>query len=672
MASYKSLNTFEGQSFGNSGSGRSQSSRRNFGSMGSLFDSNNNSNHTHHTNHHESSRSGTSPLDEGLDEGSHSIRQRTHYRPRVESSNAALLDDPLTQPHSFSAIAHSSSVAEMMSTSILVREHSLALGNLERKQSFDLSGSTPLPTTAAAIAAAASLGVVGMNMQQHSEASPSWVTASEAPSSLRTDIAATADAVEPPPSQQQQQQAAAPQSLQEQEQLPSNAVVYPPGHPLAAHRQTDKPDRSPPSGLSLLLRPRNLAGGNGSMATGSQAGTGSVNSISGEGMNELYGNHAAFATAVMGGAATLEGTRSPSIFPSTTGPFFGDDTNAVDGEEAGQGAKRSGIIHSISGLFSGSIGRAKGSETARLLRDQGEDMTGGATTYGSSNHRHGRNQSAMSSSASDHLWANELSTAPHWKQNLVHTCLVEPLGYIPAVLVGLLLNLLDAVTFGMIIFPLNMAPFQALGPDGISMFFVSCIISQLTYSLGGSIFKGATGGMMIEVVPFLHLMAEKVVERVGVENRAEVLATTIMSFAISSLMTGAVFMALGAFKLGSLVAFFPRHILVGCIGGVGWFLFVTGIEISSRMTTALTYTFATLQFLFRDMHTAFLWTSALALAILLRLLQYRIRHPFLVPLFFLAVPLVFYGVVAIGGYDLETLRDQGWIFSMPKDDAPGW
>lgn len=59
---------------------------------------------------------------------------------------------------------------------------------------------------------------------------------------------------------------------------------------------------------------------------------------------------------------------------------------------------------------------------------------------------------------------------------------------------------------GMIIFPLNVAPFQDLGPDGISMFFVSCIVSQLVISLGGSAFKGGNGSMMIEVVPFLHIM----------------------------------------------------------------------------------------------------------------------------------------------------------------------
>jgi SulP family sulfate permease len=33
---------------------------------------------------------------------------------------------------------------------------------------------------------------------------------------------------------------------------------------------------------------------------------------------------------------------------------------------------------------------------------------------------------------------------------------------------------------------------------------------------------------------------------------------------------------LGALRLGSLIGFFPRHILVGCIGGVGLFLMITG------------------------------------------------------------------------------------------------
>jgi len=52
---------------------------------------------------------------------------------------------------------------------------------------------------------------------------------------------------------------------------------------------------------------------------------------------------------------------------------------------------------------------------------------------------------------------------------------------------------------GMIIFPAT-GVFENLGPMGVSMFFVSTIVSQLVYTLGGSGFAGANGSMMIEVV----------------------------------------------------------------------------------------------------------------------------------------------------------------------------
>lgn len=83
-----------------------------------------------------------------------------------------------------------------------------------------------------------------------------------------------------------------------------------------------------------------------------------------------------------------------------------------------------------------------------------------------------------------------------------------------------------------------------------------------------------TGSMMIEVVPFYHSIAAIILGTVA-DDRA-VIATTMVAFALASTLTGIAFYALGALKLGSLSEFFPRHILVGCIGGVGAFLFVTG------------------------------------------------------------------------------------------------
>lgn len=56
---------------------------------------------------------------------------------------------------------------------------------------------------------------------------------------------------------------------------------------------------------------------------------------------------------------------------------------------------------------------------------------------------------------------------------------------------------LTHVSLGMILFPLGQPIFEKLGSAGISMFYVSCIISQLVYSGGGSVFKGGVGSEMV-------------------------------------------------------------------------------------------------------------------------------------------------------------------------------
>mgnify|MGYP001463812982 CR=1 FL=1 len=162
-------------------------------------------------------------------------------------------------------------------------------------------------------------------------------------------------------------------------------------------------------------------------------------------------------------------------------------------------------------------------------------------------------------------------------QQVFKTVVVKPALVMPSVFLGVLLNLLDALSYGIILFPLGEEVFSSMGADGVSMFYVSCITAQLTYS-SGSIFSGGVGSEMIEVVPFFHKMTYMIMSRMGTGNPDALRATVITSYAMSSILTGLVFLGLGAAKLGTLVNFFPHSILTGCIGGVGIFLFVTGIE----------------------------------------------------------------------------------------------
>ncbi|KAK2462413.1 hypothetical protein APHAL10511_005719 [Amanita phalloides] len=241
---------------------------------------------------------------------------------------------------------------------------------------------------------------------------------------------------------------------------------------------------------------------------------------------------------------------------------------------------------------------------------------------------------------------------------------------IPAVMLGCLLNILDGVSYGMIIFP-STGVFSGLGPMGVSMFFASCIVSQLVYTLGGSGFACANGSMMIEVVPFFHMMANSIATKIGEDHPREIIATTLVAYALSSILTGLSFLLLGALKLGAIVGFFPRHILVGCIGGVGVFLIMTGLTVSLGMPDGSFQEdpLNSLHHMFENAHMITLWAFPLVLAIILRLITHRWHHQLVFPLYFIVIPVLFYVVVAVTGLSLDDLREQGWLFDLGQNGA---
>lgn len=167
-------------------------------------------------------------------------------------------------------------------------------------------------------------------------------------------------------------------------------------------------------------------------------------------------------------------------------------------------------------------------------------------------------------------------------------------------------------------------------------------------------------------------MAATITDIVGEENPDAVIATTITSYALSSMLTGSVFYLMGAFKFGYIVGFIPRHILIGCIGGVGWFLVATGFEVTARMDGSLNYDLSTLRKLVQP-DTIPLWIIPLGLAIVLFYSQTKITSKYFLPLYIIAIPMIFYFfVLSLDALDPDTLRDNGWIFEGPPAGEPWW
>jgi len=204
--------------------------------------------------------------------------------------------------------------------------------------------------------------------------------------------------------------------------------------------------------------------------------------------------------------------------------------------------------------------------------------------------------------------------------------------------------------------------------------------------------------------PFFHIIATSLASEIGENRPHEVIATTLAAFAFSSILTGLTFFLLGALQLGVLIGFFPRHILIGCIGGVGVFLIITGsVELdhiesnadgcSFRLAVStgledenFSLSYSMFKWLFLNLHNVVLWLPAFCLAVLLRVITHKYHHQLIFPACesciesanalcstlsdFIVIPIIFYIVVGICRFNLGELRKAGWLFTTGGSKDP--
>ncbi|KAF8195271.1 sulfate transporter family-domain-containing protein [Mycena galopus ATCC 62051] len=243
---------------------------------------------------------------------------------------------------------------------------------------------------------------------------------------------------------------------------------------------------------------------------------------------------------------------------------------------------------------------------------------------------------------------------------------------LPAVLLGTLLNVLDAVSTGILLFPSEDGAFRALQLQGLSMYIMSTLTSQLVMTLGGSRFPGALSSMLIEILPFLRGLANDIRVVLG-DDHPGLVPTVMAAYALTSFLTGASFFALGILKLGNLVAYFPQTVLTGAIGAIGVSLFVLGLGLpfpSSATQLSLSNTATTL---FAKSHLGLLAASffpALFLSVSLRSRYIElwtrgiIRSAYYIPISLLTIPTVFWIAVRALGVPTENLVATGWLFTV--------
>jgi hypothetical protein len=253
---------------------------------------------------------------------------------------------------------------------------------------------------------------------------------------------------------------------------------------------------------------------------------------------------------------------------------------------------------------------------------------------------------------------------------------------LPAIILIGMFHLMIGIPFGVSYFPIGWTaaeadtattddlvhgdfPIPGKEALGIRMFLFATMIGQVVFTLQSG-FKNPIGLQMVENVPFCHALSQLVIKHQGYGVNA--LSTVLILFGLSSVIVGAVFMILGQLNLGRVVYYFPNHVLVGCIAGIGVFLAKTGIEvtINAIFANALTN---------MDLVAVVLFFETM-LRILDRVLRDKDGRPLyalLSPIYFCMItPLFYFGLWAFS-ISIDDAMTMGYFFpSLQGDDSNIW
>jgi len=237
------------------------------------------------------------------------------------------------------------------------------------------------------------------------------------------------------------------------------------------------------------------------------------------------------------------------------------------------------------------------------------------------------------------------------------------LGQVPAILIAAVLNFMVGIPFGASYFPTEL-PLPGKEVLGLRMFLFSTILAQMVFTYKSK-FDNGIGLQMVENVPFYIELARIVMDEQG--TGSEALSTLFFILGLSSILVGLTFYLLGKLELGRIVYFFPSHVLVGCIGGIGAFICITAIEVSTNST----FSFSQKGFEECIVANFHLLAPVIAFELVLRVLIHVTegRYTLLNPIYYCMTTPVFYFALWLLGVSTEKAGQLGYFF--PALDTGG-
>jgi len=242
----------------------------------------------------------------------------------------------------------------------------------------------------------------------------------------------------------------------------------------------------------------------------------------------------------------------------------------------------------------------------------------------------------------------------------------RPSVLLPGLSAGLLngiLVIICEISFAAMIFSGELSGFiaQGIGLTLFGGFLIGGVISVM------SSYPGMVGVAQDGPAAILGILALSIAARMPDGSSQEALFSTIVAaIALSTLVTGVLFLTVGRLKLGNLVRFVPYPVVGGFLAGLGWLLVKAGFGVMTDGPLSLSQVPHLLAF-----GVLVKWLPGMVYAVFLLFLCRKYTHYLVMPAMFIAAILLFYLIVILTGTSFADAGSSGWFLG-PFPEGSLW
>jgi len=234
---------------------------------------------------------------------------------------------------------------------------------------------------------------------------------------------------------------------------------------------------------------------------------------------------------------------------------------------------------------------------------------------------------------------------------------------LPGLTSGALIGITEvifALSMGSLIFCGELAPYL---PYGIGIALATAAITLVSLSLGSSV-PGVTGSSQDSSTVILAVIAAALVGALATAEVEDKLTTVLVAIAVTTLLTGIFFLALGFFRLGGLVRFIPYPVVGGFLAGTGWLLVQGSFGVMADYSFSLSNIPSLLQ-----PDQLILWLPGVLFALVLFFGLRYMDHFLTMPGILIGTIALFYLVLLATGASVDDAIHQGLLLGEMSGEA---